>query len=81
MVMAYIAMNVQADSDVKVLEDLGRLEEVREASLVYGLYDIICKVEVEGLDDLKNLVKRIRRIDFVIAMQTILAYKTVIPKN
>ena len=78
--MAYVIINVKAGTGEEVLEDLVKLEGVTEACLVYGIYDILCKIEVDNMDLLKEVVTRIRKLNNVRLTQTLVAYKT-FPSN
>ncbi len=80
MAMAYIMLSVESGTDEEVLEDLMRIKGVTEASLVYGIYDIVCKIEVDNMDKLKEAITRIRKLN-VRTTQTLIAYKISVPKK
>ncbi len=64
--MAYILINAELGMESQVLEKLNAFPEVREAYMVYGVYDIIVKVEAETVDELKETVfQRIRLMENV----------------
>lgn len=66
MVLAYILINAELGMESQVLEKLNAFPEVREAYMVYGVYDIIVKVEAETVDELKETVfQRIRLMENV----------------
>lgn len=63
MTIAYVLINSETGAEEQVLRDLKALPEVKEAYVVYGVYDIIVKVEGETSEDLKNIIaSKIRRI-------------------
>lgn len=63
---AYVLINTDAGSENEVLEALKAIQEVMEAHMVYGVYDIIARVETETMEELKNVVSwQIRRLDKV----------------
>lgn len=63
MTIAYVLINSETGAEEQVLRDLKALPEVKEAYVVYGVYDIIIKVEGETSEDLKNIIaSKIRRI-------------------
>lgn len=71
--MAYVLINVEIGAEPVVLKKLRKLPNVREAHSVYGLYDIIAKVEFETLDGLKEYIyKHIRNIDKVRSTSTMI---------
>lgn len=63
---AYVLINVEAGAENEVLKDLTEIQEVKEAHTVYGVYDIIARVETGNMEELKNVVSwKIRRLDNV----------------
>ncbi|MEM3703062.1 MAG: Lrp/AsnC ligand binding domain-containing protein [Candidatus Bathyarchaeia archaeon] len=63
---AFVLINTEIGSEADVLKDLRKIEGVEEAFAVYGVYDIIAKVNAETMDKLKEIVTwRIRRLDKV----------------
>lgn len=57
-----------------VLKILKKIEEIKEAHMVYGVYDIIAKVETESLGKLKNMRSyQIRSIDKIRSTYTMIA--------
>ena len=67
-------MIVEPGADEEVLKDLIKFGGVTEASLVYGEYDIHCKIEVDNMDKLKKLVAKIRKLK-VRTTETLIAYE------
>ncbi len=53
---AYILLNVQSGMLEKVQEGLKHIAEVTEVYAVYGIYDLIVKIEFGTMDELKNQV-------------------------
>ena len=66
MATAFVLINVEIGAEEEVLGDLGPIPEIREAHLVYGVYDIIAIVETPTLQELKDAVSfKVRRLDKV----------------
>ncbi|MCW4039714.1 MAG: Lrp/AsnC ligand binding domain-containing protein [Candidatus Bathyarchaeota archaeon] len=66
MPLAFVLINTEIGSMEDVLQVLNDLPNVKEAYMVYGVYDIIAKVEAESMTKLKEIVTwKIRRIDKV----------------
>ncbi|TEU12136.1 Lrp/AsnC family transcriptional regulator [Candidatus Bathyarchaeota archaeon] len=66
MATAYILISVEIGAEGEVLKSLKPVSEIKEAHLVYGVYDIIARVETETMQELKDTVSwKIRRIDKV----------------
>ena len=63
---AFVLINAELGKEENILEELRNIDEVKEAHFVYGVYDIITKVEAESMDKLKEIVTfKIRRLSDV----------------
>ena len=75
MATAFVLLNAELGSENEVLDELIMIDGVKETYLVYGVYDIIAKIEAETMEDLKNIiswkVRRIFRVRSTITMITI----------
>ena len=66
MTLCYVLMNVEVGAEEKVLEGVRKVPNVKECHRLYGLYDVIAKVEADSMDRLKEVVTwKIRRLDGV----------------
>ena len=66
MPLAFVLINAEIGSEDEVLQELRKLSNVKESYVVYGVYDIVAKVEAESMDKLKEIVTwKIRRLDRV----------------
>jgi DNA-binding Lrp family transcriptional regulator len=64
--MAFVLINTEIGSENEVLEDLKKIEAVKEAYMVYGVYDVVAKVSANTMDKLKEIVTwHVRRLDKV----------------
>ena len=64
MPLAFVLINAETGSENDILAELKKIENVKEACVVYGVYDVIAKVEADTMDKLKSMVTwRIRRLD------------------
>lgn len=64
MAKAFVFINVNAGSEAEVVNKLRELPEVKEAYFVYGVYDVVAKIETESVEDLKEvLTGKIRKLD------------------
>ncbi len=59
---AYVLLTVEIESGKEVLNALDEIPDVKEAHQLYGVYDLIIRVEAETLKNLKGLMNRIRDI-------------------
>jgi len=66
MPMAFVFMNIDAGGEQDVLNALRSIENVKEAHLVYGVYDLVARIEAETMDKLKEVVTwKVRRLEKV----------------
>lgn len=73
---AFVFINTEPASMPEVLNEVRAIEGVEEAEMVYGVYDIVAKLKAETMDTLKQILTyRIRKIDKVLATQTLLVVR------
>lgn len=66
MPLAFVLINAEIGSEDEVLKELRKIANVKESYVVYGVYDVVAKVEAESMDKLKEIVTwKIRRLDKV----------------
>ena len=66
MPLAFVLINAEIGAEDDVLKTLTKISNVKEAYVVYGVYDIVAKVEAESMTKLKEVVTwNIRRLDKV----------------
>ena len=75
-VEAYELIVAEHGADDEVLKALMKIEGVAEASLVYGEFDIHCKIEVENMAKLKEVIAKIRKLK-IITTETLIAYERI----
>ena len=72
--MAFVLINTEMGSEREVLAALRKISDVKEAYFVYGVYDIVAKVESDSMDRLKDVVTwNVRRLNKVRATLTMMA--------
>lgn len=63
---AYVVIHSDKGEEWNVLKNLSHIPEIKEADAVFGLYDVICKVEASTHSDLERiLTKSIRKLPHV----------------
>ena len=73
MSIAYVFLTTEAGSEGEVLKNVRMLKEVKEAYVVYGIYDIVIKVKANSMDELKDLIlSKIRKITRIRSTLTII---------
>jgi len=71
---AYLLINVQTGREFDVTSNLASKPYVRHVSLVTGLHDVICFIESDELDTLKEGVYGIRQIPGITKTVTCFAF-------
>ncbi len=73
MPIAIVLINTEIGSENEVAQILSRIEGVKEVYEVYGIYDIVVKVEAQTHEALREIIiNRIRRIPKVKSTTTML---------
>lgn len=63
MPLSYVLINVELGSEEEVLREVRKVPNVKECHRLYGIYDMIAKLEADSLDTLKQVVTwKIRRL-------------------
>jgi DNA-binding Lrp family transcriptional regulator len=66
MATAYVLINADVGKENDVLKALKNVPSVKEAYFVYGVYDIVAKVETNDVRELKEVVvTKVRRLEYV----------------
>lgn len=72
LVSAYIMVKVIAGKDKEVFTQVQKLKQIKEASVTYGAYDLILRVEFQRIEDvdefLFNVVRRIPGVSETVSM-------------
>jgi DNA-binding Lrp family transcriptional regulator len=66
MAVAFVLLNTETGTENEVLEGLKKIEAVKEAYIVYGVYDVVAKVGADTMEKLKEIVTwKVRKLDKV----------------
>jgi len=66
MPMAFVMINTELGSEKEVLDEIRKIDEIKESYMVYGVYDIVAKVSADTMDKLKEMITwNVRRLDKV----------------
>jgi len=75
MATAYVLLYTDLGAETEVMKDMKMIVEIKEAHLIYGVYEIIARIEAETMEDLKNIiswkVRRINRVRSTLTMITV----------
>jgi len=64
--IVFILINSELGKEKSLLKEIRSIPNVKEAHFIYGVYDIIVKVEAENMEKLKEIVTfKIRRLNDV----------------
>jgi DNA-binding Lrp family transcriptional regulator len=71
-VQAYVVIHSDKGEEYNILKNLNHIQEVKEADVVFGYYDIICKIETSEYKTLENIItKAIRKLPHVRTTMTL----------
>ena len=73
MPFAFVMVNTVPDQIEFVLEKIREIECVKEAYMLYGVYDIIAEVKTETTEELKEIILRIRTVKHTLNTITLMA--------
>jgi len=66
MPLAFVLVNADLGAEDELVRELKSVEHVKEVYTVYGVYDIIVKVDAETMEKVKETITwKIRRLDKV----------------
>jgi len=74
MVKAYVLAKIQMGREAEIRKALAKDECVKRLSFVYGQYDLVMEVEIEGMEELDQFVfERLPRLPGVHDTMTLIA--------
>lgn len=60
---ALVLIQTEIGAESKVLDELMKIPEIKEAYAVYGTYDIVTKIETDSLEKIREVVtNKIRKL-------------------
>ena len=72
MSQAYVVIHCDKGEEYSVLKKLSKITDVKEAAVVFGYYDVICKIETSDHKTLENLItKHLRTLPHVRTTMTL----------
>ena len=71
-IQAYVVIHSDKGEEYNILKNLSHIPEVKEADVVFGYYDIICKIETSDHKILENIItKAIRKLPHIRTTMTL----------
>ena len=75
MPFAFVLLTTEMGTETAVMKEMKKIVEIKEAHTVYGVYDIIARIEAETMEDLKNIISwKVRRLNKVRSTITMITY-------
>ncbi len=60
---AIVLIQTDIGAESRVMEELMKIPEIKEAYIVYGIYDIIVKIEADSLEKIREVItNKIRKL-------------------
>jgi DNA-binding Lrp family transcriptional regulator len=70
---AFISINTESGVEASVLNQIRKIDCVKEAFLVAGQYDIIARLDAENMQELRDTISfKIRKMDHIRAALTMI---------
>jgi len=71
---AYVLINCDLGSEQSIMNELKLIPNIKEITGVFGVYDIIAKIEAETANDLREIITwKIRKIKKIRSTLTLMA--------
>ena len=72
MPMAFVMINTELGSEKEVLDEIRKIDEIKESCIVYGIHDIAVKIGADSMDKLNEIVTWVRSLDKIRATITLI---------
>ncbi len=73
MATAFVMINTEIGSEKEVLDEIKKIDAVKESYITYGVYDMVAKVSADTMDKLEEIVTwNVRRLDKVRSTLTLI---------
>lgn len=71
-IQAYVVIHTEKGQEYTVLRHLSHIPEVKEADVIFGFYDVVCKVEASEYKVLEKVItKAIRTLPHILTSMTL----------
>ena len=71
-IRAYILFKVSSGTEREIAKKIADLDEVLDAGIIYGEYDLIAKISVREMEHLNEFLEKIRNIPSIIFTSTMI---------
>ena len=70
---AYIFANAEIGKENELIQELKKIKNVKEVFIIYGVYDVVVKIEAETMEELKMVVtSQIRKLSNMLSTLTLI---------
>ncbi len=77
MPMAFVLINADLGAEEELVRELKSIQHVKEVYVVYGVYDIVAKIEADTMEKVKETITwKIRRLEKVRSTLTMIVVET-----
>jgi DNA-binding Lrp family transcriptional regulator len=69
---AYVVLHCEKGQEYSTLKNLSKISEVKKADVVFGFYDVVCRIESSSEEVLQDIITRtIRRLPSIKTSMTL----------
>ena len=72
---AFLLINTELGSEKEVLDEIRKIDEIKESCIVYGIHDIVAKIGADSMHKLDEIVTWVRSLDKIRATVTLFLIK------
>ena len=73
----FILLNCDLGSEEYILEELKQMQDINNAYLTFGAYDVIAEIQTEGQDGFEKVIAAVRKLSRVVSTMTL---NVILPK-
>jgi uncharacterized protein with GYD domain len=71
MIKGFILLNCDLGAEEYIVDELKQLQEVINAYLTFGAYDVIAEIQTETQEEFAKLISKIRKLSRVVSTMTL----------
>jgi uncharacterized protein with GYD domain len=67
----FILLNCDLGSEEYILEEIKQIQDINNAYLTFGAYDVIAEIQTEGQDGFEKVIAAVRKLSRVVSTMTL----------
>ncbi|MBA4718821.1 MAG: Lrp/AsnC ligand binding domain-containing protein [Nitrosopumilus sp.] len=71
MIKGFILLNCDLGAEEYIVDELKQMQEVRNAYLTFGAYDVIAEIQTESQEEFEKAIATIRKLSRVVSTMTL----------